>query len=317
MAIHDEVVAGSWQSKEDRMIVERKFWVVSPNVLDDEKLVKAWKDVITHRRIAIVGWSNQHRIGLRFADEIKDGDIVLVARRKQGLPDVVGFGVVAGPVTAEQLPPSSQKVYLRQLEPFFGVDNVPTEVPFAGVLRHTRALVKMHPESRPDAKAVIVWMVQQINLQDGSARAGQSGTRGSGLPQSRTYGYEVRTRKQVILAQKRERGLLDDYASWLSKKGHQLTALAYGRLVCDGWDEERKNLIEAKCSTRREDIRMAVGQLLDYRFQGRQSCDRPNMAVLLPKNPPRTHVEWLKPLDISVIWRAGSSFADNANGQFT
>jgi hypothetical protein len=38
--------------------------------------------------------------------------------------------------------------------------------------------------------------------------------------------------------------------------------------------ENRKNLIEAKASDNRENIRMAVGQLLDYAYQGKGKCEK-------------------------------------------
>ena len=38
-------------------------------------------------------------------------------------------------------------------------------------------------------------------------------------------------------------------------------------LCCDRFEKKRHNLIEAKSSTKREYIRMAVGQLLDYAYQ--------------------------------------------------
>jgi len=93
--------------------------------------------------------------------------------------------------------------------------------------------------------------------------------------------------------------------------------LKYGRIECDAWEEERQNLIEAKGSTSREDIRMAVGQLFDYAFQRKEGLKQPHKAILLPAEPARDSVEWLEPLGIKIIWRRGRSFLDNANGQFT
>jgi hypothetical protein len=141
-------------------------------------------------------------------------------------------------------------------------------------------------------------------------------TEGKGLPKSNTYGYKVRTRERVTEFRKREKKLLDDYERWLNKRGRHLSELPYGRLKCDAWEKERQNLIEAKGSTSREDIRMAVGQLFDYSFQGKEKCKQPNMAILFPRKPPPERVEWLEPLGIKIIWRSIQSFLDNAGGQF-
>ena len=137
------------------------------------------------------------------------------------------------------------------------------------------------------------------------------------LPQFTTFGYEVKTKRQVKMASKVEAKLLSDYEQWLGEQGRQLSAVKYNRIQCDGWEKERRNLIEAKGSTRREDIRMAVGQLLDYAFQGKEEFKQPHMAILLPGEPDPDSVKWLEPLGIKIIWRRGRSFLDNANGQFT
>jgi len=88
--------------------------------------------------------------------------------------------------------------------------------------------------------------------------------------------------------------------------------------MCDAYEERRNNLIEAKSSIKREHIRMAVGQLLDYAHLGEAVMGRPNLAILLPQRPQSEIESWLKDkLNISVIWREGNVFSDNAQGRFT
>jgi hypothetical protein len=91
----------------------------------------------------------------------------------------------------------------------------------------------------------------------------------------------------------------------------------YGLLRCDGYEKEYRNLIEAKSSKSREHIRMAVGQLLDYDFQGKKKFDDSKMAILLPERPEPDIEKWLQHLKISIVWRKGNKFLDNANGQFS
>jgi hypothetical protein len=62
---------------------------------------------------------------------------------------------------------------------------------------------------------------------------------------------------------------------------------------------------------------MAVGQLLDYAFQGRAEFKNVHMAILLPRKPGADIVEWLQSLSIDVIWRERAKFFDTAKGQFT
>jgi hypothetical protein len=121
----------------------------------------------------------------------------------------------------------------------------------------------------------------------------------------------------VIRANNVETALVGRYADWLEKQGCRLQAIRFGGLCCDGYEGNRRNLIEAKSSTKREDIRMAVGELLDYAFLARKKFGELNKAVLLPAKPKADIEKWLRDMRISVIWRELKSFSDNANGQFT
>lgn len=51
---------------------------------------------------------------------------------------------------------------------------------------------------------------------------------------------------------------------------------------------------------------MAVGQLLDYEFQGRAKFGELNKDILVPEKLDRNVKEWLQHLSISVIHRQGS-----------
>jgi hypothetical protein len=138
-------------------------------------------------------------------------------------------------------------------------------------------------------------------------------------PENHQFDYKFQSQSKLQTAKKREAVLLEKYSLWLKKKNRKLSAAKYSRLQCDGYEQGRNNLIEAKSSTRREHIRMAVGQLLDYAFQGEKKFGRPKMAILLPQKPDNYHeiTSWLKTLKISVVWKVRNGFADNANGRFS
>ena len=301
----------------------RQYWVVSPNVDGKGNKMEEWKKEILRHRAAILGWGPDNwrngGMGPRFAgnsdarSNIQLGDIVLIARGKRSA-DMVGFGVVKGQLRAERLPPLDNDVYLRDLDPFKRCERAPKSVPILAVLQHTWAFVQLHPEENPDAKRVCEWMARQLRLTDRQSHGDTIKERNR--RRSRTFDYEVRTTRQVKEARRREEQLLDNYEQWLKKQGRHLSRLVYGRMECDAWEEERQNLIEAKGSISRQDIRMAVGQLLDYAFQMRENFGSLNKAILLPQEPPQDNVKWLEPLGIKVIWRSGRSFIDNADGQF-
>ena len=281
----------------------RQYWVVSPNVDGKGKKVEEWEKEILRHRAAIMGWQPQHPIGRRFKNDIQIDDIILIARGKKSA-DMVGFGVVKGRSRKQRFPDLlDEPVYLRALEPFIRLRKVPQEIPILDVLQHTMALRQLcpNPQEKDSAWQVCQWMERQLGDQEGDSDV----IKERGLPKSNTYDYEVRTPERVTEFRKREKELLDDYERWLKKQGQHLSALPYGQLKCDAWDEERRNLIEAKGSTSREDIRMAVGQLFDYSFQGKEKCKQPNMAILFPRKPPLERVEWLKPLGIKEMVRTG------------
>lgn len=307
------------------MAGQRQYWVVSPNVMNQEKTVRDWKEEILRARAAIMGWPPDEyghgQIGPKFAGKtdrsVQRGDIVLIARRHNWAPEVVGFGLVKGECREDQFSASDRRVYLRDLEPFKPLGRAPKGIPVRDLLQHPRALVQLHPDPKKKDAAwrLCKWMERQLGLED--REVGTDDITEIDLLQSTTFGYDVKTKRQVTRARKREAKLLKDYEQWLGKQGRRLSALKYNRVQCDGWEKERRNLIEAKGSTSREDIRMAVGQLLDYAFQGKEKFKQPHMAILLPDEPDHDSVKWLAPLCIKIIWRRGRSFLDNANGQFT
>lgn len=128
--------------------------------------------------------------------------------------------------------------------------------------------------------------------------------------------YLVVTKREARLATKAETKLLHDYASHLGGKDLELNWCRWGNLQCDAYEKVRNNLIEAKASCKREHIRMAVGELLDYAFLGRQEFGRPNMAILLPQKPSLRSFKWLVDLKIYFVWKEKDVFVDNANGHF-
>lgn len=128
--------------------------------------------------------------------------------------------------------------------------------------------------------------------------------------------YKIQTKAKIIKARKLEAQLLSDYQFWLLKQGRQLQSIKYGALQCDAYESGPRNLIEAKCSSNREYIRMAVGQLMDYSFQGRKRFGNPNLAILLPNEPSSDVFDWLESMNIKLVWREKKKFKDNANGLF-
>jgi len=306
---------------------DRSFWVVSPNVRFNRVTEPRWHNAVLRLRSAFMGWGSEDRghsgIGYRFAHLIKPGDIILVARRFHGQPDLVGVGAVSGRFEEFRKSLNTPQDYgsRRRLKPFKPLARVPRNIPILSVLGHIKALRQIHPESNEDQRRVCNWLLSLLSLPPISTDQTRSYSNVDALLKDLhlkdELEYKVRRRKAVATAKRLEAKLVLAYQKWLERQGRTLHIAKYGRLNCDAFEKSRNNLIEAKRSPERELIRMAAGQLLDYSYVGRKEFGKPNLAILLPKKPDMDDLGWLKETGIYLIWREGRFFRDNCLEQFT
>ncbi len=132
-------------------------------------------------------------------------------------------------------------------------------------------------------------------------------------------GYEARSRESIRRFQRRESRLVSDYAASLELKGdtvyrNRIQIPGSGAILSDLYNSTRNQLIEAKVHGSRTDIRMAIGQLADYK---RFVDARARTAVLLEAKPEPDLVDLLDRERIAAVWRRGGGFADNTGGEFT
>jgi hypothetical protein len=105
-----------------------------------------------------------------------------------------------------------------------------------------------------------------------------------------------------------ERKLVADYAA---RHGGELVPKAWTigstgeRIECDIFDAARNEIVEAKAGATRWYVRMALGQLLDYR---RHEPPRPNIAVLLPELPNKDLQDLLIEHGVTIIYQDGKEF---------
>jgi hypothetical protein len=309
----------------------RRFWVVSPNVRNKYQTVRLWSEASLSNKAAFMGYrpddKGHKQIGYKFAHVICPNDIVLIARRHDNQPQIVGFGVVVGSFKkglAGFKPPQSFGS-LRTLSPFKPLTTAPPNLNIIRALNQIAALHELHPERRQSDKKLCNWMERQLegrkdplgHSRDARQQQEMTGIKLRELSQYDELEFQIRTKKEVRLGKQREAILLHDYEEWLLKKGRKLQVAKYKYLHCDAYEEERNNLIEAKSVSSREYIRMAVGQLFDYAYLGRKLFVAPHKAILLPDKPKPQSIEWLTNLKISVVWKERKVFLDNANGQFS
>jgi hypothetical protein len=302
---------------------EGKFWVVSPNVSNKENRMNYWRKEILKTECAFMGWGDDLKIGQKFANEIQMGDIILIARRHHKTPEVIGFGVVTDHFEWFREGAKTEFPYgsMRELNPFRPLSRSPREIQLMDVLGHTMALAKLHP-SWIKHRAVCAWMERELLAESKRLlkprNDDQIDIRLAELQHQDESEFEMRSQQDIKTATREESILLNDYIKWLKRQGRKLHIAKYGLLRCDAFEEERNNLIEAKRGNKREHIRMAAGQLLDYAFQGRNQFGTPNLAILLPQRPQEIELEfgWLKENGIHLIWKDEDVFLDDCDGQF-
>jgi hypothetical protein len=317
----------------------KRYWVVSPNVMDNEETVGQWKELTWSLNAAFMGYrpddERGRAAGYKFAHVIRPGHVLLIARSSDNQPDLVGAGVVTGPFKKSlrglRLPrqDKSWTGSLRLLSTFHSITSVPKKVPLMSVLGRP-ALRELRPSRSAEEKIVCDWLDGLVGSKRRPSGRRPSGPKPPGplakgkvassskRPQHREMEFEVKSAAQLRLAIKKEEKLVRAYEAYLKKSNRILSANWYGRLQCDGYEETRKNLVEAKSSVKREHIRMAVGQLLDYAHLGKDGIGKVHMAILLPGKPDKDIGLWLKnSLKISIIWKTSRGFEDNAGKQFT
>jgi hypothetical protein len=273
---------------------------------------------------AFMGWGKDHNIGSKFANNIYKGDVILIARRHNKEPEVLGFGVATDQFEwySEGVGTEFKFDSMRKLAPFRPQSREVKSVPFMSALGQTKALAQLHPDRNPDHKTLCEWMERELESElerRSKPKKEQLDPRLETLDFQDESEYQVRSEREVIIAKRQECKLINEYIAWLKRQGRELHIAKYGNLRCDAFEKERNNLIEAKQSSKRENIRMAAGQLLDYAFQGRNLFADPHLAILLPDKPVEieTQFGWLKKHNIHLIWKEMDVFLDNNDGQFT
>ena len=116
--------------------------------------------------------------------------------------------------------------------------------------------------------------------------------------------------REPFTSERREAELVERFADFLKALGHDTVRLKIVRpgerqpLFCDLVDRTAGVLYEAKGGVNREQIRMAIGQLIDY---GRAAPDaRP--AILVPERPRADLLDLCEAAGSAVAWPDGSGF---------
>ena len=141
------------------------------------------------------------------------------------------------------------------------------------------------------------------------------------IEQQHTESFMVNPSGKMRTAERAENKLVARYRDYMAAKGIVVNRKKYKPpgeicpMFSDAWVQDRQALIEAKNSHSRQALRMAIGQLYDYR-----RCHQPppdHLAVLLPGPPSDDGLALLRSANIHAIWPHGPEFRDSSDGAFT
>lgn len=103
---------------------ERNYWVVSPNVKNNDE-EKEWKEFLSTNPYSFIGWNENNKLGKTFINKIKKGDVIINAQRKNWEPHVFGVGIVLNDKCEwKEIKGLPSGAYCRQLKPYLTEEKV-------------------------------------------------------------------------------------------------------------------------------------------------------------------------------------------------
>jgi hypothetical protein len=139
------------------------------------------------------------------------------------------------------------------------------------------------------------------------------------IEQQHTETFMVTPSGESGPAERAEQRLVLCYRDYMAAKGIRVRRKRYWPagevrpIYSDVWVENRRALIEAKSSDSRGALRLAIGQLYDYR---RFHQPPVRLAVLLPYKLSSERLDLLRSAGIEAVWPYRSKFNDSADGAF-
>ena len=139
------------------------------------------------------------------------------------------------------------------------------------------------------------------------------------IEQQHTETFMVSPSAEPRPAVRAEQKLVRQYRDYMAAKGIVVRRKRYRPvgevrpIYSDAWVEDRQALIEAKNSDSRDAIRLAIGQLYDYRRFHRPPV---HLAILLPYEPNAERLDLLRSADVEAVWPHKPGFRDSAGGAF-
>lgn len=158
----------------------------------------------------------------------------------------------------------------------------------------------------------------KTTLKSGKKSSSQTTSKIVPVGEGKTFVTKGKIQQKDILIEQTERKLVNRFNSFLKKNKqkelvkNQIKIKGESRSQeTDGWVESSKTLLEAKATPTRENIRMAIGQLLDYKRNHKPIPKR--LAILLPNYPRKDLADLLASQKIDIIYEKNKKFVTKKN----
>lgn len=142
-------------------MTERNYWVVSPNVKNNEEEAD-WKEFLSKNPYSFIGWDENNSFGNTFINLIRKGDVIINAQRKNWIPTVFGAGIVQNDksewMESEEIP---SPAHSRLLKPYLNKEQVLNlKLDFEGTAyygnnKQIPAIYRLHPNTNNKDKDLV------------------------------------------------------------------------------------------------------------------------------------------------------------------
>ncbi len=217
----------------------RRYWVVSANVHNNPRNLKEWVATVLETECAFMNkrpsaaqaGRRKPSLGDKFKRLSRD-DVVLLAYGNLKIPGhrhLVACGVVASANRASHPLVDLEHKQYRLLKPFLPLNDDPMSygisfkgTPYFGNYQ-PHAIYELDVDDRryPSNKAICGWLDQELKRRAASSATALD-ARSVPIDELNTESYVFEIAQREIVAEPKERKLVEEYRRWLLKKGRKL-----------------------------------------------------------------------------------------------
>ena len=153
-------------------MMERNYWVVSPNVKNNGE-ENDWKEFLSINPYSFIAWDDDNRLGKIFIHDVKRGDVIINCQRKKWEACVFGIGIVkTDECRREHIEGAPSKAYCRRLYSYIPKERISNlNLDFEGTAcygnnKQIRAIYRLHPERNENDKNLVEIIEEELKKEE-------------------------------------------------------------------------------------------------------------------------------------------------------